>query len=1150
MRRWIRRILFTLLILLILLIVGVQVLLSTDLPRKLLITTIEKQLGLRVTAGSLSISWFGHTTAKDVTLALPLSDQSFLKAPELEVTNTAIPWLMVGGKMKVSSLVFKHPWLLIRQDPQGRWNIQDVMALAGRAGGGQAAAPQAGAGRDAVQLPALAIQDATIVLQDKSEKQTTFSPVNVSGTPDGLLVWRLAASIGASAEPEVSVTGNFAARALWEHELKYVFRNSGQLLKTWFPDGFGTLDVKGGWNGRLANGGVTGQLRIEAGQIRSVKVGGVAGIDVADGKYTLRPAGLRIQVGNSPAQPVVIVGGSATFEGTGLSLDDITAQLMGGSMRVNGKADVEARSANLDSQWVNLAAPGGVSHQGSLHIAYTTPWPKQARIEGAVHSSGTASKGNWQADLAFNGTGEPGGNFDWTINAPQLHWDGSQHVHLDNLQATLQQRGPALTLRDVRTAVKEQVAGEAGMNLDTREWWTWLSIHDLPLLRRAHANTNIDLHFTGDSKHIDINKLDIFSGTLGATATGYYRWGVPKPLKLVAEMWRAPFQINNQGVPGESIGGDLWGSLTLEGELQPASLAMNLDVRGENVVFGQHKIGSPIAHLEGSADEDKVTLKSTQIDLLDGHWTLGINYLLETDEARAHISERDVSLKAINDFVAPPPDVTGVMSADLDVTLPEHDLRRLTADGEWHVTGLKKTFSSGQSAETTVVASSIDGKITYKEGSLKFNDIMAKNGEGRLNMMVQFDTGNRRDLHVTTTSKDWPVRFPNLALNLSVTSSTDVQINLQRKTLNGPIKVETPLTLQDKVMGTLLVDAQLQGRSVELNELSAQVFDGTFSANGVYLFDDWLNSHASYKLDHLNLAHVPQWIPQVSGIGGSVSGWGLITPDHDDRVPAPLRFNLALYPEGMHYNDLTFANLDLVAYASDSRFVVDRASWNMAGGNIHFNGRVTKPVELFGQLNLTLHDVDLNQIVKGANPASLPQPGRLEGSFSVFGPLHDKSRIFGDGDLNLHNTDLLNVGFISFLYDALGLKWGPLKPEGTGHIAMRLEKGTVHIPEFSYFNRGTQVRGDIDIGKIWEGKNATLDGYAVGSARPLRSVKLPFIADAEKVLSVLQQNVSVVKIGGTLGKPHPKLAPFSDIGSGLRRLLLGDLGAETKGSAG
>ncbi len=1154
MRRWTRRILFTLVAFVVVLIVAVQIVLSTNLPRNVLISTLERQLGLRVTASSLSVGWFGHTTVKDVTLALPLSDQSFLKAEELSVRNTTIPCLLLGGKMQVNALVFKRPSLLIRQDPTGRWNVQEVIALLGRAGGGQAAEKQPDTRTGALQLPSLAVEDATIILQDRTQKKNTITPVNISGTPDGLLVWRLTASIGPTADPALAIDGNFAPGGSWEHHLNFHIQHPDDLLRSWFPNGLGTLQIKGAWAGRLANGGTNGQLRIESGQFQNIHVGGNANIEAVGGKVTFRPAGLHAQMGAEPAQLIAFVGGSVTYEGTILSMDDVVMQLMGGSARINGKADTDAKSAKFDSQWVNVAVGTLGTHEGNVHVSYTTPWPGQAKVEAGIHSKGFLTNGGWQADLKLTGEGKPGGNFDWDLTAPKLHWDGSQHIHLDNIQTTLQQRGQVLALRDLHTGIHGQLGGEVSYDLNSRAWWSWLSIHDLPLLRRSSANTNIELHVTGDAKHIDVNQLDIFSGQLGATAFGYYRWNVPKPLKLTAEFWRAPFHINEQHHPREALGGELWGHLNTEGDLQPAALSLELDVEGDNVIIGQRKLGSPKFHLSGSADDNHIALKSTQIEVLDGQWTLALEYIFETDQAKAHLTEKEFPLTAMDDILSPAPRLNGIVSADVDLVLPDRDLKHLAASGDWHIAHFKKIFAPGQAAQTTIAANTIDGQISYKDGSLKLNEIVAKNGESRLNLMAQLDQVSQ-NLRVVATSNGWPVDFPQLALKLNVQATSDLRIDLNKHSITGPLWLSTPVTYKKKSIGTLMVDSQLIGRALQLDDLTAEVLEGRFNANGTFLFDDRLNSSGSYKFDDINLAYLPQWVADADGIAGKISGWGLITPDHDPRVPGPLRLNFSMYPAGGHFRELTFGDMDIVAYAGKTHLSIDRSKWDIAGGNIHLNGRLTSPLptrprEKFAQANLTLHDIDVNQVVKAFDTDTPPEPGRLDGSFSMFGPLDNKTRMFGDGDLTIRKTDLLNVGFISFLYDALGLKWGPLKPDGSGHIAMRLESDDLHITQFSYFNRGVEVRGNLDVKNVWKSKIAALDGYAVGSARPLRSIKLPLIADAEKILSVLEQNVTTVKITGTLAKPKPKLVPFSDVGSGLRRFLLGDVSTETKGSAG
>ena len=61
---------------------------------------------------------------------------------------------------------------------------------------------------------------------------------------------------------------------------------------------------------------------------------------------------------------------------------------------------------------------------------------------------------------------------------------------------------------------------------------------------------------------------------------------------------------------------------------------------------------------------------------------------------------------------------------------------------------------------------------------------------------------------------------------------------------------------------------------------------------------------------------------------------------------------------------------------------------------------------------------------------------------------------------------------------------------------------------------------------------------------------LPFLADVDKIFAVLQGSLTTVKVGGTLEAPTVTPGVFADLGQGLRKILLGDVQAETRGSAG
>src|SRR5437763_701229 len=136
MRRWIRRILLGLLLVILLVIATTQVVLLSDYPRRLVVGLVQRQLGLRVQATALSTGWFGHTTLRDVKLSLPLAEESFLEVPRMEVTHTWLAKLALTQNFELEGLSLQEPKLVVRQDSAGHWNIQDVVELVARATAG------------------------------------------------------------------------------------------------------------------------------------------------------------------------------------------------------------------------------------------------------------------------------------------------------------------------------------------------------------------------------------------------------------------------------------------------------------------------------------------------------------------------------------------------------------------------------------------------------------------------------------------------------------------------------------------------------------------------------------------------------------------------------------------------------------------------------------------------------------------------------------------------------------------------------------------------------------------------------------------------------------------------------------------------------
>jgi len=89
-RDWLVRFLMIAVVIVALLGVAVQIILTTDLPRNLVVSGLERQLGLRVTASSMQTGWMGRSNLDDVTLALPLVEESFLQVPHLKIKHSTL----------------------------------------------------------------------------------------------------------------------------------------------------------------------------------------------------------------------------------------------------------------------------------------------------------------------------------------------------------------------------------------------------------------------------------------------------------------------------------------------------------------------------------------------------------------------------------------------------------------------------------------------------------------------------------------------------------------------------------------------------------------------------------------------------------------------------------------------------------------------------------------------------------------------------------------------------------------------------------------------------------------------------------------------------------------------------------------------------
>ncbi len=1153
-RHWFRRIVLYLAALLVLLAVSIQIVLWTDVPRRLVIGLIEKQMGLRVTAGRLSTGWLGNTRLSDVTLSLPLSNEAFLTAPRLDVSHTSLPWLMLGGKMHIDAVALDRPTMLIRQDAMGRWNVAEALQLVGRAGGAQSAAQENTEGQKATaptsstphgQLPSVTVRQGSVTVLDAQGRHATYEPLDVAGEPQGLLVWAMKLSLGQA----LHVEGRFAPGQNWNHQLSFTLSDAQSLLLPWLSSPIGTVDLKGTWQGQVSGDAVKGRLELESARFATLRARGSASVDTGGGAISISPQALKVYPDPASQQPVELNGGAFRLVGSVLTLDALTAVVQGGNARLAGQLDIAHRSGHIRAAWINVAAGTDIRHAGEFDLDISTLWKDQILLSGRLDSSGTLPKGKWITALTFSGTATGDRRLDVDLKAPLLQLEGEENIKLENASGTIHRRGSVLTLSDLALPEPDRLRCLAEFDIASREWWLWASIRDIPLVRKANHRADVVLNANGDLHHVDVNELQIFDGNIGASLYGGYVADRPSPLQLRAYLWRTPFRYAGDDST-QPLGGTLWADLNIAGTLSPLGLHMVGGVRGQEVRFGNRRLGDVFVQISGDADAQRISLVSDELTLLEGRWILRSRYLFDDDLLTAHVDVLNLPLSEADALIAPPPKATGMLkSVSLDLVLPEHDVSRLRVEGKWHARDVRRPIAKGSAGETVFQADTAEGLVRLSNRQIAVREIHIKRGEAAIDASATLTMGAAPTLSAKAVWAQWPADFPRTKVSVVTRGDADLLVDLHARSIRGPLHMASTIDYQGKSVGALSVDGEMLGRQGRINLLEARALDGTLRLHAFVPFDRPLESQADAEFFGINLAHLPRWLPQSAGVEGIVTGTLLLGPTNDPHAPEPLKLTLVALPEKGNFRNLTLGRISAAVYQGTTRTVLDDLTMQIAGGQAHAFARLDKPENaLFLHSALNLSDIDLDQIMAASHPGGAV-PGRLDATFTLFGPVADKHHAFGEGQVRLRQSDLLNVRVISFLYNAMGLRLGRQQPTGAGSLALRLEAGALQLVSMRYVNRGVEVRASGEVKDVWQGGNSPVSGHVIGSARPLSSIKLPFFAETDKVLSVLQSSLTTARVEGTVNDPKPKIVPFSDISSGLRRMVVGDVQPETQGTA-
>jgi hypothetical protein len=1154
MRRWSLRILLAVVIALILAIAITQAVLSlTTIPDRIVLIEVQQQLGLRMTAKSVDTGWFGDTVIKDVTLSLPLADGSLLATPELRVRHTWLPVLLFTRKLTIDLLTLDDAQIVVTQDAAGRWNLQDLVELLARTGGKQQAAATS-TRRSGPKLPGVIVHNGTLTVTDRAGKTAKLAPLEFSGLPDGLLVWRYDAKVASL----LTAVGKLSPGFEWAHEVDVEITDAGALVKPWVGDRAGSLNVAGRWEGELKDRQIVGRLVLNKLQGMGIDVSGVVRARVGDGTARVEPQKLLIKTPQKLLPEMQVSSGTIELVGTTIRAQRVQVSALAGMAQVDGRWALDSDVGEIVATWDEIVHAGGVRHSGRLSAAVADTLGNRS-VTADLTSNGAARGGHWRTQMKLTGGGRDWHEMNRTVAAPALSWNGPpRDVVLDGLVARLTTRGKVLELTTVQLPGAERIAGKGMIDFANLAWSVNLAGRGWPVPRFPESTLEFRVDASGDAKLYKLNELFLSGMDVLVDATGFYDRAVPKPLLLNFKIRHAPTAAAEADT---TLRGTLYAEARVQGIAWPLDVGVTGRVIGQAIRVKDRAIGDLAIDVEGNVTPTQASITSKELELLGGHWALVGTWLREQDLVRLNVRVRDLPLAQCGAAIGRN-DVEGTMDGKWTFDLPNLDKNRLTMTGGFEAHAIRVGAFPVERAA---------GTMTMKDGRVEAGPIDLTQGTGKATANVSVALAAPTKPTIGLTAADWPVALPGAGAALKVSADTKLDVDVATRSATGPLTARADVTLGTQPFGQARLAAELAGHAVRVTSLEADAFAGSAVGNGQFDLDNPLGATAEFTWRDIDAAAVAAIFPRANGIAGRFGGSAKLRPSNDARGLEPVRLDVVLDSYGGNYRGATVGDGTLTAFLNyetgeakkpgfGDRFRIvladtqdDPSLIRFADGIVRIWARfgrhrgITTPA---GHLTLELDRLDLNQLVHVGAPDTDPKPGRVSGTLNLYGSPGDVSRLSGIGALRLTDSDLVNLDVFEFLYSKMNvLNWGNDKPQLRGHgsLDLRFEADTLYVNNVRYVNRGTEIRAQAVVREVWKLPNSPLFGTAVGSVRPFSSLKLPLLADVDDVLAVIQRDVTSVVVEGTVQDPKVRPVPFGEIGAGMRSLLLGDVQEETRG---
>lgn len=1128
MRRWAIRFIIGSVVLLILLVVAIQLVLMSDLPRTWILRAASRETGLTIAADSLSVGWFGHTTLREVDVVAPLGEERVLSVESVDLSHRSLPLLLITGSLGLDTIGVQGPELFLSQDASGRWNIQDVISrLTARSEPDSQGAPD-------LTLPALEIRDGYVHIAEPNEMTQTIGPIRLSGSDSGRSAWQFRLKI----DQGIEVQGQVAQGGNWAQRIAFDIEPDEALMQRMLPAESGPLRVSGHWSGAIEEGGLTGTLRLD--RFRAGPAMAIGTVDVAlhrDG-LTLEPDAVTVVEPNLAGRRIQFTSGRLSLDRDGVRADQLTLAADMLVSQMTGHWDFDTQRGQASVQWTGSLPEGGGLLSGTSELSIDSPSRGRKELNVAVTLSGRSSVGELHLSTEIRGAGLSWQESLWEASVGKLTWiDPKREIDLGGAAASVAVTWPQIELASLVLPETARTEATAQVNAKSLEWMVQIAAQGCKRLAGPDSELDIQLDASGDRNEATIRELRIAEGNRTALAKGTLEVASGRIREAhVSAQWSAPRVASQAGKATEATSQWLC-ELDVEGTTQPVDLEFDGTIAGRNVRLAQRKVTRLEIPLQGKVNPERVQLSTEPFDLLKGRWQLSGQHNLSEPLTQLQLTIEDLSLQAAAELAGSPLKCRGLARTQLQVAVPDFTLQRAQVHGTWEVNDLSIPPFRAEYGR---------GRLRIADGRARFDEILLGEGQGKAQGSMQFRLDQPQRLFVQFKMAAWPLEWEPQAARVLLDSDADVTLDLAEKSLDGQVRLSGDLLLGEQTLGQVNTSMRLRGQTVDLYELRGELLGGQIGGSAEVPLDRWVQSTARLKWQGIEPNQLAPWWPPAGKMAGRLSGTltaGL--EETGSRALEPMQLELHTEIAGGRFGQVSLEDGYILAYLGRDRLLIDRMDVHAMDGLIQGWARVSPHEDSFYMATvIDINDIDLNELAQITEPdESGPVIGRLSGRTTLMTSSNWR-HVSGQASLNLSQSDLANTPILRTLYSALNLNLGQSEPEGTGRLQLQFDGTRVRIPSFVYFNRGVEVRGAGQIDDFTQGQQSPVGGYAVGSTRVLKGLRLPGVRELDRLMASMQSGVASVTVEGTIEALEVAVVPLPVVSSPLRRLLWSQLREE------